>query len=224
MRVSILYSGGKDSNYALYWTLNQGWDVVSLVNAVPSNKESYMFHVPALEYVGVQAECAGIPLIQKKVSGLKEKEVSELEDIIKKIGVDGIVSGAIASEYQKTRIDGICENTNLKSFAPLWHKKPDMLLGEMISAGFQIMVVGVSAYGLDQTWLGRILDEKNYGKLKRLNEKYGIHMGFEGGEAETFVLDSPVFTKKIVVEDAEKNMTSEYSGTLEIKKIRLADK
>lgn len=216
MRVAVLYSSGKDSNYALYLALNQGWDVECLVTLKPKDPESYMFHVPCVDLTALQAESMGIPLIKKEVSGVKEEEVAELEELLSGLDVDAIVSGAVASEYQKTRLETVAENLNIKSFAPLWHKDSKRLLADMIHAEFEIMIVGVSAYGLDEGWLGRILDKDCLNDLVALSEKHEIHLTGEGGEYETFVLDAPMFKKRIQLIEMKKKWEKQ-SGFVELK-------
>ena len=105
MKIASLYSGGKDSAYALWWALNQGWDVKYMVNVVSKNKESYMFHIPNVELTDLVSESVGIPLIKVITKGEKEKEILDLKKALEKLDIDGVVSGALASEYQRTRID-----------------------------------------------------------------------------------------------------------------------
>lgn len=199
MDTAVLYSGGKDSNYALYWALNQGWDVQCLVSMLPQRDDSYMFHVPCVNLTGLQAECIGIPIVSKTVSGVKEKEVAELEQVLKGLRVEGVVSGAVASEYQKTRIDSVCHKLGFKSFAPLWHKRPISLVSDILSAGFEVVVSGVSAYGLDESWLGKTLCDEDLETLMELERKYGVSVCGEGGEFETLVVDGPIFNERIEV-------------------------
>lgn len=217
MKVAVLFSGGKDSNFALYWALNQGFDVKHLVNILPQREDSFMFHKPCVKYTKLQAKSIGVPLTQKKVSGVKEDEVGELEKILSKLKVDGIVSGAVASEYQKTRIDSVCERLSLRAFAPLWGKNQEQLVGDIINAGFAVMMVGIAAEGLTEKWLGKILTLDDLAELKELKKKYGINFSGEGGEYETFVLNGPMYKKRIVVKKSEKKMSSQNSGALEIK-------
>ena len=87
----------------------------------------------------------------------------------------------------------------MKSFSPLWRKTPEKLLEEMINTGFEIMIVSVSAEGIGKEFLGRIIDKECINDLKKLSKKYGIHPAFEGGEAETFVLNCPLFKKGLKV-------------------------
>jgi predicted ATP pyrophosphatase (TIGR00289 family) len=202
MKIASLYSGGKDSAYALWWALNQGWDVKYIVNVVSKNKESYMFHVPNVELTELVSESVDIPLVKVITMGEKEKEVLDLKDALSKLDIDGVVSGALASEYQRTRIDHICQELGIKSFAPLWHKNQELILNDT-SKFFDVRIVSVASYGLGKEWLGKRIDDKNMPKLLKIMSKYGINRAFEGGEAETFVFDAPFFNKKIEVMDYE---------------------
>lgn len=215
MNVAVLFSGGKDSTYALYWCVNQGWSVDSLISLKPSRDDSYMFHKPCIELTSLQAECMGFPYKAAVVSGVEEEEVDELQDVLRSLDIDGVVTGAVASEYQKTRIDTVCENLGLHSFAPLWHKSPLQLMRDILAAGFKFMFVGVAAEGLDEGWLGRIIEGEDLEKLVLLEEKFGVSVCGEGGEFESLVLDGPIFNKRIVFDDIVKHWDGQ-SGTLEL--------
>jgi ABC transporter with metal-binding/Fe-S-binding domain ATP-binding protein len=224
MKLAVLFSGGKDSTYALYKTMTQGHKVKYLITMSPEREDSWMFHYPCIELTKLQAEALGIKQIIGKTKGEKEKELEDLKRVLEKIKtkIDGIVSGAIASNYQKSRIDKICKELNLKNISPLWQKDPLNLLKEMIANGFEIMITGVAAEGLDESWLGRKIDEKCISELVELNKRYGIHLTFEGGEGETFVLFCPIFSKRIEILDTIKHWDNKtQSGWLEIKKFRL---
>lgn len=223
MNVAVLFSGGKDSTYALYLALNEGLNVKTLLSINPLRDDSYMFHKPCIELASLQADCIGIPIIEETVSGVKEKEVKELERVLACLDVEGIVSGAVESQYQKTRIEKVCANLGLKSFSPLWQKNPSTLLTDILSDGFEVMVVGVAAQGLDDAWLGRIISSQDIKLLEDLEKKFGVHICGEGGEYETFVVDGPIFTKKIRVEDSEKKWDGQR-GSLIIIETELEDK
>jgi len=224
MRVAVLYSGGKDSNYALYWALKEGFEVKYLVSMVSESDESYMYHVPNIHLTELQAKAIGIPLVKGFTSGEKEKEVEDMKVVLKGLRIDGVVAGALASEYQKKRVEGVAEELGLESFAPAWHRDPIEYMRELIGI-FDIVMVGVSAYGLDEGWLGRKIDEKALGELVRLHEKYKIHVAGEGGEFETFVRDAPFFKARIVFDEVEKKWNEwDCSGVLEVKRAHLEKK
>lgn len=227
MKLAALLSGGKDSLYAAFLMQQEGYDIDYIINIISDNPDSYMFHVPNANLVRYQAKSMGISLIEKTTKGEKESELKDLEEAVRKVRhrVGGIVSGAVASNYQKSRIDAICKNFNLKSFAPLWRHDPEEVLRKMLKDGFEIIITAVAAEGLTEEWLGRRLDDRCIADLLKLHKKYKINIAFEGGEAETFVLDCPLFNKKIEIMDAEKIWDLRTrSGVLRINEVRMIDK
>ncbi|HLC77277.1 MAG TPA: diphthine--ammonia ligase [archaeon] len=226
MRLAALISGGKDSIYSAYLASKEH-EIAYVISMVSENPESYMFHFPNIYLVKEQARLMGIELLEKKTKGVKEEELEDIYDVLESIKgeVDGLVTGALASTYQKMRIDGICKRLDMLSIAPLWHHDPADYLRKALQEGFEIIFVGVAAPPLDRKWLGRKLDEKAIEELVMLNLKHGIHIGGEGGEYESLVLDCPLFSKKIHVVHAETNWDEKSrSGTFDIKEIRLIDK
>jgi len=201
MRAAVLFSGGKDSTLALYETLQHGFEIKFLVSVFTRSSESYMFHYPNIELTRVQAKSMGIPIITKVTAGKKELELIDLEHALKSVKdqIDCVVSGAVASEYQKSRIDKICGKLKLRSSAPLWHKDPLGLWEMCLDSGFRVMITAVACDGLDKRWLGKVIDKQNFRDLKRLSEKYRFHLTGEGGEFETLVVDCPLFKRPLKV-------------------------
>src|SRR3989338_1669761 len=208
MRFAALFSGGKDSTFALHSALREGHELACLLTIRSSYAESYMYHLPNIQLTEVAAEAMGFPLVCAETSEGKEKELKILEDTLadlkKAQGIEAVVSGAFASRYQKERVDKICEKLGLKSIAPLWGRDGEDLLNDMLAAGFKFMLVAVAAQGLDEKWLGRLIDEKAVSHLKALHEKYQVSLVGEGGEFESLVVDCPLFRKKIEVVSADK--------------------
>jgi len=224
MKIAALFSGGKDSTFALYNAIRQGHKIRYLVTIFPERQDSWMFHHPCIELTKLQSEALGIRQIIEKTKGEKEKELEDLKKALEKIKdkIEGVVSGAIASRYQKNRIDKVCKELKLKSITPLWNKNPEELFEEEIKSGFEIIITAVSAAGLDENWLGKKIDLESIKELKDLSKKFGFNLVFEGGEAETIVLNSPIFKKKIDFHDSEKIWDSKTnSGYLIIKNARL---
>jgi len=203
MRVAVLATGGKDSVLALHRVLNEGYEVGYLVSMIPLRKDSWMFHYPNIHLVDLFADAVEIPLVKAETSGIKEKEVEDLKHLIEKLDVEGIVSGAVSSNYQKVRIDKVCRQLRLKSVMPLWHEKELDILNEILDLRFEVVITGVYAYGFDKEWLGRKIDENTVEDLMELNRKYGVSLVGEGGEYETLVLDAPFFGKRIKIVKAE---------------------
>jgi diphthine-ammonia ligase len=226
MKAAVLFSGGKDSTMAVYKAMEDGWTVEYLLSMHSENPHSYMFHVPNIHLTVLLSQAMGIPLIQAKTPGEKEEELDDLRRALNELknrGVEAVFTGAIHSEYQKSRIDGLCHELGLKSIAPLWHRDPLEYMQEVVSLGFEVIITSVAAEGLDESWLGRTLDEDLLEELKGLHKKYGLHMAFEGGEAETLVLNGPIFKKRLNILDSEKAWEID-SGHLVIKDAELTDK
>jgi len=227
MRVACLFSGGKDSCYALYQALSLGWEVVTLVSVQPRKPESWMFHYPATDWCWLQSEALELPLVIVDSSGMKEKELNDLKEVLVDLKsflrIEGLVSGAVESNYQKTRLDRLCGDIGVKGLAPLWHMDPVSLVRAEIDAGFEIVITFCGALGLTKEWIGRKLDLKCLEEIIELNKKYGVHPAFEGGEAETFVLDGPMF-KKIIQILKSKAVWENDSGQLIIEEASLKPK
>lgn len=224
VKLAVLFSGGKDSTYALHLSKKEGHDIACLLSMIPGNPESHMFHTPNIELSAMQASAIGLPYERFETRGEKEVEVEDLKSAIAavkgKYGIDGIVSGAIASNYQKGRIDRICLELGLVNRAPLWGAAAGEYLRRFLSDGFKTIFTAVSADGLGPEWLGRELDDASLSELEKLGEKYRLNVSLEGGEAETFVIDGPIFRKSIKVLESEK-LWQGGSGILKIRKAEL---
>jgi predicted ATP pyrophosphatase (TIGR00289 family) len=223
MRVAVLATGGKDSTLALQKVLDEGYEVKCLVSMIPLREDSWMFHYPNIHLVDLFSEAVEIPIVKAETSGIKETEVEDLKRVIEKLDIDAVVSGAIASNYQKTRVEKICEQLGLRCLTPIWQKNPYEILEEIVNLKFHTIITGVYAYGFNKEWLGRKIDQKTIEALKELNRQYGVSVVGEGGEYETLVLDAPFFKKRIKVVKAEK-VWKNQSGSLLITKAKLENK
>ncbi|MEF8808434.1 diphthine--ammonia ligase [Natronomonas sp.] len=212
-----LFSGGKDSSWALYRALQEDKPVERLVTVHPAG-DSFMYHVPATELASLAAESIGIPLVDVRPDDFEitagddedsgergDRELEPLEDALVELadelgGIGGVTAGAVESSYQTTRIEGMCERLDAELFAPLWQEDPRELADAMLDAGFEITIIRVAAYGLDESWLGRTLDAEALAELEELNDEYGVHILGEGGEFETLVTDGPHMDRPIELE------------------------
>lgn len=222
MRLAALVSGGKDSTYALYAALEGGHEVEVLVAMAPPSPESYMYHYPNMHIMPLYAEACGIPLVMEPTSGEEEKELDDLERVLSGLDVEGVCTGAVASVYQKSRIERVCDGLGLDVLSPLWGCDPRAKLLEVAQL-MDIIIVRVSAMGLEREWLGRTLDQRAARELIYLSELYGIHPMGEGGEYETLVLDAPFFSKRIDVISASSTWERD-SGTYVVDDAQLGEK
>ncbi len=219
MKTAILFSGGKDSCYAAYLAKQAGHELTCLISIISENPESYMFHTPNIHLVEKQAKKMGLPIIVQTTKGKKEIELKDLEKAIKKAKekyqIKAIVTGALHSVYQTSRIQKICDKLDLECFNPLWQKNEFEYLNELIKNRFKIIITGVFAYPLDKSWLGKVINKKFIEQIKELNKEYKIHPAGEGGEFETFVLDCPLFKKPLEIKN-KKISGEENSWKMEI--------
>lgn len=226
-KLAILFSGGKDSVYAAYLAQKQGYNLSCLISIHSENKESYMFHTPSIEKTKQQAEAMQIPLIIQNTKGEKEIELEDMKSAIKKaikeFKIKGIITGAIESIYQATRVQKICNELEIECFNPLWQKNEKQYLNELIDNKFEVILVGVYAYPLDETYLGTTINKEFLKKINKIDKKFAIHPAGEGGEFETLVIDCPLFRKRLNITKSEKNW-EENSGNLIIEEIKLEEK
>ena len=198
--VCSLFSGGKDSTFALHWAVLKGFDVKCLLTIKPKSRESWMFHYPLIELTKLQAISMDIPQLYYTSSGIKD-EINDLyrgfQQAVEKYGIEGIVTGALLSDYQRMNINIVAEELGLKVYSPLWRKGQDTYMRDLIRDGFSFVIISISVYGLPSKFLGKILNINDIEDIIKMAKMYGFNPAFEGGEAETFVVDAPLFKKVI---------------------------
>jgi len=205
MKLAALISGGKDSVYAAYLAKHDSHEIKYLLAVIPESDESWMFHHPNIELTKLQAEAIRIQILTEKTRGEKEKELEDLKTLISRIkdDIDGVITGAVASRYQSERLKKICDEFGLKLVSPSWNRDLESYWDELIDNDFEIIIVSVAAQGLGKEWLGRKMDKNAVAKLKEVARKNKINIAGEGGEFETFVLNCPLFKKRIEIIKSE---------------------
>ena len=226
-RYAALLSGGKDSVYALYKAIKNGYDVPCIITMKSKRDDSWMFHVPSIDMVDYISKCVEIPFIKRETSGIKEKELNDLKsallEVKEKFKIDGIIVGALASNYQNDRINKLADELGLKVFAPLWKKNQEDYMRNLLKEGFAFTLVSITCDGLKEKFLGKVLTRDDIEEIIELSKKYGFNPAFEGGEAETLVLDAPIYKKRIEIE-YQIIKKSEYEIKLNITGVKLIDK
>ncbi|GLI61050.1 hypothetical protein VaNZ11_003310 [Volvox africanus] len=225
MRVVALVSGGKDSCYSMQLCKQHGHDIVALANLLPEESasdelDSFCFQTVGHQLIGAYASCMGLPLFRKRISGTSSvqdlgyspTEGDEVEDLYHLLayvkenvpGIQAVASGAIASDYQRLRVENVCSRLNLVSLAYLWHQPQRLLLRGMVESGVEAILVKVACLGLHpRMHLGRTITAMEP-TLLSLADAYGCNVCGEGGEYETLTLDCPVFTRgRIELDESE---------------------
>jgi len=219
MKCAVLFSGGKDSTFTAFIAKKYGYEISCLITIISDNPDSYMFHTPSILKVKKQAEVMNLPLVVKKTKGLKEKELIDLEFAIQnaknEYNIEAVITGAVESAYQASRVQKICDNLDLMCFNPLWQKDQIELLEDLVANNFKIIVTGIFAYPLDDSWLGQYINKSFIDKVKNLSEKYKINPAGEGGEFETFVINCPLFSRELELID-KKISGKNHSWKMEI--------
>lgn len=221
--MASLYSGGKDSTFSAYLMEQHGHRVDVLVNVQPRDPHSWVFHTPNLGLMPLMAEAMGKELVVRESSGEEGDDLRALRDALEHLDVEGVVTGAIASDYQWDRINHVCEGIGLKVFSPLWRKDQGLLMSELVDAGIKAIIVSASAEGLGADWLGRAIDHAAVDELRVLASRYGMNLAGEGGEYETLTLDSPLHRKAIRIVEKEIKEVRD-GGSLKVTRAELEDK
>ena len=226
MKLGVLCSGGKDSIYSCRMTMERE-EVACLITVHAGNEESYLFHTPNVGLVRLQAEAAELPLVETESAGSKEEELADLGRALdlarERYGIEGVVTGAILSVYQASRIQRLCRDRSLWCFNPLWHTAQEVYMQALIGQGYEVLVSGVFSAPFGAEWLGRRIDSRALALLKQYAERYRITLTGEGGEYETFVADAPFFSKRIEVVQAETEYRN-FRGVYRITDARLVEK
>jgi len=220
MKLASLFSGGKDSTYAIYLAQKQGHEIRCLLSIFPKSDESHLLHHPNIQWTKLQSTSMDIPqLTITSHSDQTDDELSVMENLLQiakeQFEIEGIVHGGIKSNFQKDKFQSICSKLNLIVIAPLWGIDPEQYMNDLIDSDFDFILTTVSSDGLDDSWLGKSISKSDVATLKSLSEKFGFNLNFEGGEAETFVINCPLFTSSIKINQSQKQWDG-YRGRFEI--------
>jgi ABC transporter with metal-binding/Fe-S-binding domain ATP-binding protein len=227
MNLAALFSGGKDSTFSIYEAQNHGHVIKCLVTILASSQDSHLLHHPNIRFASLQAKSMKIPQII--VEAESNDTATELESIKKALDVakkdyqiEGILHGGILSEFQKTKFESVAKDLGLQVVSPLWQKNQAQYMRTLLDSGFEFIITSVSADGLDKSWLGKKITKDDLAKLEQLSEKHKFNLSFEGGEAETFVVNCPLFSNPIEIHDSS-IFWDGYRGRFEIVRAKIKD-
>jgi len=220
MKLGSLFSGGKDSTFAIYLAQKQGHEVTCLLSIFTKSEESHLLHYPNLQWTKLQSESMNIPqLTINSESDETDDELSALEKLLQnakdQFHIEGLVHGGIKSQFQKEKFESLCSKLDLVAITPLWNTEPEQYMNNLLDSNFIFIMITVSSDGLDDTWLGKEITKSDIDTLKNLSEKFGFNLNFEGGEAETFVVNCPLFSNSIKINKTKK-IWDGYRGRFEI--------
>ena len=227
MKLAAFFSGGKDSCYAIYKAKKLGHTVEALITIIPYSDESHLLHYDNITKTKIQSESMNIShIIDKSVSTNTTDEISLLHKLISEaknnFQIDGIVHGGILSEFQKSKFESICDELKLKLISPLWHENASVYMKNLLDDNFEFIICSVTTNGLDDRWLGKKITYADLEILEKLSKKFQFNLNFEGGEAETFVLNCPIFNNPLKIIESKKKWDG-YRGRFEIVDVGLVN-
>lgn len=220
MRVAVLFSGGKDSAYALHCALTNGFDVDELLVIRPSDPASWLFHVPGEEAHGLFEELTGIHTEVVEAEGGEAEVLRREFRRLKGEGYYGVYTGAVLSDYQRINYNHAASREGLVLFSPLWRKDQEAYMRHLAASGFTFTLLTVSAEGLPPDLLGVKIGVEEVERIISLSRRFGFNPSFEGGEAETLILSAPLFRRRLEVE-GEVEELGPASYRLRIREVRL---
>ena len=219
------WSGGKDSCLACYKAMQEGYQVKYLLNFISKEYKRCCFHGIEAKLLRLQTESIGIPLLQKEVSPDMQKYEQEFKQAVSELKAKGIkkmVFGDIYLDEHRAWVDRVCKDLGIEPIEPLWELSPEKIVEDFIDLGFKAIVVSCKADLFDKEFIGRYVDSDFLNELKKKN----ICSCGENGEFHTFVVDGPIFKKKIEITESQTILKKgfwEY-WFLDIRKYRLKNK
>ncbi|KAH9966095.1 hypothetical protein BC827DRAFT_1369118 [Russula dissimulans] len=230
MKYIALLSGGKDSCYNLLHCHKNGHELVAAASLRPEpgkeELDSYLYQTVGQDAIEFVARALDVPIYRRAISGtalvqdleyggrdVKTRggvEGDETEDLYALLAdvksqhpdAKGVSVGAILSNYQRVRVEHVCQRLSLSPLSYLWQRDQAELLSEMIATGMEAVLIKVAGIGLTTRHLGKTLAEMQP-TLMTLNALYGSHICGEGGEYETLTLDCPLFKRRITLLETE---------------------
>ena len=190
---AALLSGGKDSNYAILVNRRLTGRMPCCAITVRAKEDDMLFHYENVRWAELQCRSMGIPWIFVDDLGYGLKEARE------RYGAEVLLTGGILSNFQKKRFESIADEFGMKVHSPLWGVDQEDYMIRLAEEGIEYIIVKVAALGLGREWLGRKIGMSETRKLIELSRRYRFNPSFEGGEAETFVLRSPLYSRGIII-------------------------
>ncbi|CEL59671.1 Diphthine--ammonia ligase OS=Schizosaccharomyces pombe (strain 972 / ATCC 24843) GN=mug71 PE=1 SV=1 [Rhizoctonia solani AG-1 IB] len=257
MKFVALLSGGKDSCYNIVHCHANAHELVAAASLKPPTEgemDSFMYQTVGQDAIELVARALEVPLFRRTINGSAVEQGGEYGDRAGKAdreneGVDGdetedmftllsevkdaypdvqgVSVGAILSNYQRVRVDHVCQRLGLTPLCYLWQRDQRELMSEMIAAGVEAIIIKVAGIGLEERHLGKTLSQMEP-TFHKLNDQFGAHICGEGGEYETLTLDCPAFKRRITIKETKAVVHSDHAfatvAYLQIKDAILEDK
>ncbi|MBC8276398.1 MAG: diphthine--ammonia ligase [Chloroflexi bacterium] len=190
------WSGGKDSCFACYLALCEGYKISHLVNFISKEFNRVSFHGTEDRLIQLQSQSIGIPLLQRETTwNGYEHEFKEAVQSLLPDGIKGMVFGDIYLQEHRDWVERVCGDLGIEAVEPLWNKNPEKIFIDFIDAGFEAIIVSAKSELIDEDWIGRRVDRNFLEYLKSRN----IDICGENGEYHTLVVNGPFFKRRIEI-------------------------
>jgi diphthine-ammonia ligase len=200
---AILWTGGKDSSMALYEASQNGYRVRCLVTFAPPEPD---FLAHPLGFIKMQAQALALPHYVLPISAPFERSYeTSLCRLRDELGIHCVVTGDIAEvDGNQNWIRARCDSVGMSVHAPLWGRDRNALLRQLLDRGFKVRFSCVKTRWLDESWIGRELNDSAIAELRVIREQTGLDLCGEEGEYHTLVIDGPQFTRGIDIRSYSK--------------------
>jgi uncharacterized protein (TIGR00290 family) len=207
-RHALMWSGGKDSALALDRAIRSGIVVDRLLSFYDSATRRVRFHSTRVEMLEAQAAAIGIdlhaiPTSWPEMEANLRHELSSLRDE----GFSGVVLGDIHLADVRAWYEERVNAAGLNHVEPIWGESPQLLLKEFVSSGGRAVITCVELAKLDESWLGRVIDDRFASEIART----GVDACGENGEYHSFAFAGPVFRQPLSWTTGERRLDSGFA-------------
>jgi uncharacterized protein (TIGR00290 family) len=196
MKAVGLFSGGKDSLYAVHFVEKQGVNVDHLLTLLPTLPWPSP-HAENIEALKILARS-----MKKHMTIVDFKREEAFVEALKSLEVDALVAGDIFVEAHVAGLKDVCSQVGLELLEPLYRRDTTELFHEIFSLGFKALITGVNLKYLDEEWLGFIISKETSAAF--LSKVGSVDPLGENGEFHTLVLECPLYGKSFKVKSVER--------------------
>lgn len=203
MKAAALFSGGKDSLYAMYLAEKQGISVDHLITLLPTLPWPSP-HAENIESLKVIAKS-----MDKNHIIIDFKEENRFIEVLKNLEINALVAGDINVEAHLIGLEDVCNITDLELIEPIYGKNTTSLFNIIFNLGFKALITGVNLNYLKEDWLGFIINKEN--GLSFLSKIGDVDPLGENGEFHTLVLECPLYKRQFKVKAIKRKISKDMA-------------
>jgi uncharacterized protein (TIGR00290 family) len=191
-----LFSGGKDSLYALHLAEKQGVTVDHLITLLPTLPwpSPHAENIEALKLLGKS--------MGKQLTIVDFQRPDAFVEALKSLEVEALVAGDINVEAHLAGLKDVCNKVGLELVEPIYGRDTFELFDEIFGLGFKALITGVNLKDLGEEWLGFVISKETSGQfLPKIGDVDPLG---ENGEFHTLVLSCPLYAKSFEVTSVQK--------------------